>query len=86
MVFSDLLRVMNTNAEIRRATRLAFIFIALMMLAFVLFVLVMVLPLGLDAVQQLWAVRMILYTLLALALAGAAFSVRVARLRKRGGK
>ena len=77
---------MSANAKIKFATRMAFVFIALMMLAFVLFVLVMMLlPWGLSGAQQVWAVRIILYVLVAFALLGGAFSVRVAWLRKRLG-
>ena len=43
---------MSVNAKIKFATRMAFVFIALMMLAFVLFVLVMMLPWGLSGAQQ----------------------------------
>ena len=77
---------MSVNAKIKFATRMAFVFIALMMLAFVLFVLVMMLRGGVSGAQQMWAVRIILYVLVAFALLGGAFSVRVAWLRKRLGQ
>ena len=66
---------MSVNAKIKFATRMAFVFIALMML-----------PWGLSGSQQVWAVRIILYVLVAFALLGGAFSVRVAWLRKRLGQ
>ena len=72
---------MSVNAKIKFATRMAFVFIALMMLAFVLFVLVMMLPWGLSGAQQVWAVRIILYVLVALALSGGAFCWRLACFR-----
>lgn len=77
---------MADNDKIRANTRYAFVSIALMMLTFLVFVLVMLVPLGLSGMQQAQVVRMALYVLLAFALAGAAFSMRVAWLRKRRGK
>ena len=50
-----------------------------------LLVLAMLLPWGLSGAQQIWAVRIILYVLVAFALLGGVFSVRVAWLRKRLG-
>ena len=77
---------MADNDKFRANTRYAFVCIALMMLMFVVFVLVMVAPLGLSVMQQAQTVRVALYVLLAFALLGAVFSVRVAWLRKRRGK
>ena len=77
---------MSVNAKIKFATRMAFVFIALMMLAFVLCVWVMMRPWGVSGAQHVWAVRIILYVLVACALLGGAFSVRVAWLRKRLGQ
>ena len=77
---------MADNDKIRANTRYAFICIALMMLTFLVFVLVMVAPLDLSGMQQAQTVRMVLYVLLGFALLGAVFSVRVAWLRKRCGK
>lgn len=75
---------MSVNAKIKFATRMAFVFIALMMLACAVCVGDDA-ALGLSGAQQVWAVRIILYVLVAFALLGGAFSVRVAWLRKRLG-
>lgn len=77
---------MSINPKMRNATRYAFICIALMMLVFLLLVLVMLLPMGLNGYQQMWTVRILLYVLLGFALLGAALSLRVAWLQKKAGR
>ncbi|MDO5640228.1 MAG: cytochrome b6 [Neisseria sp.] len=77
---------MAANDKIRAATRNAFVCIALMMLAFLVFVLVMLVPFGLSGAHQVQVVRAALYVLLAFAVLGGGFSLRVAWLRKRAGR
>lgn len=77
---------MNGREKIRSATRMAFLCIAAMMLAFMLVVLFMLLPMGMNGMQQLWAVRLSLYALLVFAFLGGAASIRVAWLRKKVGR
>lgn len=81
-----LIAFMMTDPKIQSATRYAFAFIGLMLLAFLMFVLISVVPLGLNMGQQIAAVRASLYALIVFAILGGAFSIRVAMLRKNSGK
>ena len=56
-----------------------------MLAAFLLFVAVMLLPLGLTADTQVSLIRFSLYTIVLFAVLGGIFSVRVAYLRKKNG-
>ncbi|STZ75793.1 cytochrome b6 [Bergeriella denitrificans] len=73
---------MNPHQKIQAATRYAFTCIGLMLLAFLVYVLASIVPLGLTAAQQLALIRLSLYAVAVLAVAGGAFSLRVAVLRK----
>ncbi|MCP1660422.1 cytochrome b6 [Neisseria perflava] len=79
---------MNANADlkIRANTRYAFSAIALMLLAFLVFVVVTLVPFGLNGMQKLSVIRFALYALVLFAVLGGFFSVRVAALRKKAGK
>lgn len=77
---------MMTNPKIRANTRYAFACIALMMLMFLVFVVLMAVPLGLSAGHQVTAVRVCLYALVLFAFLGGIFSIRVAILRKNSTK
>ena len=56
-----------------------------MLSAFLLFVAVMLLPLGLTADTQVSLIRFALYAIVLFAVLGGIFSVRVAYLRKKNG-
>lgn len=73
---------MMTNPKIQANTRYAFVCIALMMLTFLVFVVLMVAPLGLSMNHQIMAMRVSLYALVLFAVLGGIFSIRVAMLRK----
>ncbi|ASK26463.1 cytochrome b6 [Neisseria chenwenguii] len=77
---------MNADLQIRAHTRYAFAAIVLMLLAFASFVALKLLPLGLSPKVQKTAVETSLYALVLFTVAGGAFSMRVAVLRKRLGK
>ena len=66
-------------------TRYAFASIVAMLAAFLLFVAVMLLPLGLTADTQVSLIRFSLYAIVLFAVLGGIFSVRVAYLRKKNG-
>lgn len=72
--------------KIRENTKYAFICIALMILAFLIFVMVMSLPIGLSESIQQMVVQISLYGILLFAVLGGVFSIRVAKLRKDKGK
>ena len=67
------------------ATNTRFASIAAMLAAFLLFVAVMLLPLGLTADTQVGLIRFSLYAIVLFAVLGGIFSVRVAYLRKKNG-
>ena len=67
------------------AANTRFASIAAMLAAFLLFVAVMLLPLGLTADTQVGLIRFSLYAIVLFAVLGGIFSVRVAYLRKKNG-
>lgn len=73
---------MMINPKIQANTRYAFVCIALMMLMFLVFVVLMLAPLGLSMTHHITAVRVSLYALVLFAVLGGIFSIRVAILRK----
>lgn len=77
---------MSQNVKIKFSTRCAFASIGLMLLSFAVFAFASVTPAGLSPDDRLAVIRISLYALLAFALLGGIFSIRVAVLRKRAGK
>ena len=73
---------MMTNPKIQANTRYAFVCIALMMLMFLVFVVLMLAPLGLSMNHHVTAIHVSLYALALFAVLGGIFSIRVAILRK----
>ena len=76
---------MTKHPQTAAHTRYAFVSIAAMLAAFLLFVAVMLLPLGLTADTQVSLIRFSLYAIVLFAVLGGIFSVRVAYLRKKNG-
>lgn len=76
---------MTKHPQTAANTRYAFTSIAAMLVAFLLFVAVMLLPLGLTADTQVSLIRFSLYAIVLFAVLGGIFSVRVAYLRKKNG-
>ena len=76
---------MTKHPQTATTTRYAFASIAAMLAAFLLFVAVMLLPLGLTADTQVSLIRFSLYAIVLFAVLGGIFSVRVAYLRKKNG-
>lgn len=76
---------MTKHPQTAANTRYAFTSIAAMLVAFLLFVAVMLLPLGLTADTQVILIRFSLYAIVLFAVLGGIFSVRVAYLRKKNG-
>ena len=74
---------MPAKDKIRVNTRYVFYSIAAMIITFVVLVLVMMVPMGMNGYERLWAVRVILYIMLVFALLGGVFSLRVAFLQKK---
>ncbi len=74
---------MSVHLKIRANTQYAFICIGLMLAAFLVFVAVSVLPLGLNPVQYISTIRLALYAVVFFAILGGIFSIRVAVLRKK---
>ncbi|EGV35553.1 hypothetical protein [Neisseria weaveri] len=68
--------------KIRKHTRYAYLCIALMLLAFAVFIALSLWPSENGAASRLLFARMVLYVLLFFAVLGGIFSVRVAWLRK----
>ena len=77
---------MNTDPKIATATRYAFAAIALMLAAFAVYACAVLLPVGLSIGTRTAVGRAALYVLVASALAGGIFSIRVAALRKKNGR
>ena len=76
---------MTKHPQTAANTRYTFASIAAMLAAFLLFVAVMLLPLGLTADTQVSLIRFSLYAIVLFAVLGGIFSVRVAYLRKKNG-
>lgn len=76
---------MTKHPQTAANTRYAFASITAMLAAFLLFVAVMLLPLGLTADTQVILIRFSLYAIVLFAILGGIFSVRVAYLRKKNG-
>lgn len=76
---------MTKHPQTAANTRYVFASIAAMLAAFLLFVAVMLLPLGLTADTQVSLIRFSLYAIVLFAVLGGIFSVRVAYLRKKNG-
>lgn len=76
---------MTKHPQTAANTRYAFAGIAAMLAAFLLFVAVMLLPLGPTADTQVSLIRFSLYAIVLFAVLGGIFSVRVAYLRKKNG-
>ncbi|MFC7684312.1 cytochrome b6 [Neisseria sp. P0001.S009] len=76
---------MTKHPQTAANTRYAFTSIAAMLVAFLLFVAVMLLPLGLTADTQVILIRFSLYAIVLFAVLGGIFSVRVDYLRKKNG-
>ncbi len=76
---------MTKHPQTAANTHYAFASIAAMLAAFLLFVAVMLLPLGLTADTQVSLIRLSLYAIVLFAVLGGIFSVRVAYLRKKNG-
>ena len=76
---------MTKHPQTAANTRYAFTSIAAMLVAFLLFVAVMLLPLGLTADTQVILIRFSLYAIVLFAVLGGIFSVRVSYLRKKNG-
>ncbi|HHX2497316.1 TPA: cytochrome b6 [Neisseria subflava] len=76
---------MTKHPQTAANTRYAFTSIAAMLAAFLLFVAVMLLPLGLTADTQVDLIQFSLYAIVLFAVLGGIFSVRVAYLRKKNG-
>ena len=76
---------MTKHPQTAANTRYAFASIAAMLAAFLLFVTVMLLPLGLTADTQVGLIRFSLYAIVLFAVLGGIFSVCVAYLRKKNG-
>ena len=76
---------MTKHPQTAANARYAFASIAAMLAAFLLFVAVMLLPLGLTADTQVGLIRFSLYAIVLFAVLGGIFSVRVAYLRKKNG-
>lgn len=76
---------MTKHPQTAANTRYAFTSIAAMLTAFLLFVAVMLLPLGLTADTQVDLIQFSLYAIVLFAVLGGIFSVRVAYLRKKNG-
>ena len=76
---------MTKHPQTAANPRYAFASIAAMLAAFLLFVAVMLLPLGLTADTQVSLIRFSLYAIVLFAVLGGIFSVRVAYLRKKNG-
>ena len=76
---------MTKHSQTAANTRYAFASIAAMLATFLLFVAVMLLPLGLTADTQVSLIRFSLYAIVLFAVLGGIFSVRVAYLRKKNG-
>lgn len=76
---------MTKHPQTAANTRYTFASIAAMLAAFLLFVAVMLLPLGLTADIQVSLIRFSLYAIVLFAVLGGIFSVRVAYLRKKNG-
>ena len=76
---------MTQHPQTAANTRHAFASIVAMLAAFLLFVAVMLLPLGLTADTRVSLIRFSLYAIVLFAVLGGIFSVRVAYLRKKNG-
>ena len=76
---------MTKHPQTAANARYAFASIAAMLAAFLLFVAVMLLPLGLAAGTQVSLIRLSLYAIVLFAVLGGIFSVRVVYLRKKNG-
>ncbi len=77
---------MSQNVQIKANTRYAFACIGLMLFSFAVFAFVSVVPAGLSGAARITVIRVSLYALLAFAVLGGIFSIRVAVLRKKAGK
>lgn len=78
--------VMIVDPKIQANTRYAFVCMALMLLAFLVFALMMLVPLGLSMNHHILAIRISLYAVVLFAILSGIFSIRVALLRKNSGK
>lgn len=86
MAFLSQNAAMIVNPKIQANTRYAFACMALMLLAFLVFALMMLVPLGLSMNHHILAIRISLYAVVLFAILSGMFSIRVALLRKNSGK